>query len=81
MRGDEALVAAVQNIDDGLVSASLGGDVIKQRVARDGEGQSSGLRTVVILKQGVRRYSFMCSPRIQKKHAKAKGKQGLESSR
>lgn len=35
----------------GVVAADLGGHVIKQRVARPGQGKSGGYRTIVIFQQ------------------------------
>jgi hypothetical protein len=34
-----------------LIGAKLGGGVIKQRVARAGQGKSGGFRTVILFKQ------------------------------
>jgi hypothetical protein len=47
-----ALCKAVKNIESGLVDANLGGGVIKQRVAREGQGKSSGFRTMILFKIG-----------------------------
>jgi hypothetical protein len=44
---DTALVAAVERADRGLIDADLGGGLIKQRVARPGQGRSGGFRTVI----------------------------------
>ncbi len=40
----------------GLVDADLGGGVIKQRVARPGEGKSGGFRTIILLRAGERAF-------------------------
>lgn len=48
--GDAMLVAAVARADRGLVDADLGGGLIKQRVAREGEGKSGGFRTLVFFR-------------------------------
>ena len=39
---DHSLRDAVQRAERGLVDADLGGGIIKQRVARSGEGRSGG---------------------------------------
>lgn len=52
--GDQVLVDAVEAIESGLVSADLGGNVLKQRIARAGAGKSGGYRTVVVFKRGDR---------------------------
>ncbi len=44
---DEALWDAVERAEHGQIDADLGGGVIKQRVARRGQGKSGGYRTVV----------------------------------
>lgn len=49
---DKALAKAVRNAENGLVDADLGGGLIKQRVARPGQGKSSGYRTVVAYRHG-----------------------------
>ncbi|MDR0526288.1 MAG: type II toxin-antitoxin system RelE/ParE family toxin [Spirochaetaceae bacterium] len=53
---DEALRAAVAEIEAGNFSANLGGNVYKQRVARQGQGKSGGYRTIVLLKHGERAF-------------------------
>ena len=49
---DDALCKAVSEAEKGIVAADLGGQVIKQRVARPGQGKSGGYRTIVIFQQG-----------------------------
>ena len=44
---DEALCAAVSEMDKGLIDADLGGGVFKKRVALPGRGKSGGARTLV----------------------------------
>ena len=51
---DASLRLAVHRANIGLVDADLGGGVIKQRIARDGEGASSGCRTVILFRRGQR---------------------------
>jgi hypothetical protein len=51
---DRALVKAVQSAEQGLVGANLGGGLIKQRVARPGQGKSGGYRTVIAYRRGDR---------------------------
>ena len=47
---DAALSRAVDDAERGLIDARLGGGVIKQRVARRGEGKSGGFRTIILYK-------------------------------
>jgi hypothetical protein len=51
---DEDLCNAVQRASRGLIDADLGGGVIKQRIARKGEGKSGGFRSMILFKQGER---------------------------
>lgn len=44
---DASLIEAVQRAERGLVDADLGGGLIKQRVARSGQGRSGGFRTLI----------------------------------
>ena len=47
----EALLAAVEEIESGLIDARLGGHVIKKRVALPGRGKRGGSRTLVVYQQ------------------------------
>ena len=49
---DEALVDAICRAERGLIDADLGGGLIKQRVARQGEGKSSEYRTIIAFREG-----------------------------
>ena len=46
-----SLREAVDRAGRGLVDADLGGGLIKQRVARPGQGRSRGYRTVIAVRQ------------------------------
>lgn len=48
------LVEAVDRAERGLVDADLGGGVLKQRIAREGEGKSGGFRTIILFRSGER---------------------------
>jgi hypothetical protein len=51
---DAALVAAADRADAGLIDADLGGGLIKQRIARPGQGKRSGYRTIMAYRAGER---------------------------
>ena len=51
---DKALAAAVRNIGKGRTDADLGGGLVKQRVARPGQGKSGGYRTIIAYREGDR---------------------------
>mgnify|MGYP000567726159 CR=1 FL=1 len=44
---EQALCAAVAEMEQGLIDAHLGGYVVKKRVAVGGRGKSGGLRTIL----------------------------------
>lgn len=44
---DASLCKAIQDAERGLVEADLGGGLIKQRVARAGQGKSGGYRMLI----------------------------------
>ena len=47
---DERLCEAVDRAEGGLVDADLGGVLIKQRIARKGQGRRGGYRTLMAFK-------------------------------
>lgn len=51
---DASLMEAIGRLEKGLVDADLGGGVLKQRLARPGEGKSGGYRTILLYRQGLR---------------------------
>ena len=50
------LIEAVIRAENGLVDANLGNAVIKQHIARDGQGKSKGHRAIILLRQGERAF-------------------------
>ena len=52
--GDAVLLDSVARAEKGQVDADLGGGVIKQRIARPGQGKSGGYRTIILFKKGQR---------------------------
>ena len=53
---DEVLWMAVHRAKEGAIDADLGGGVIKQRLARKGEGKSGGFRSVILFRSGNRAF-------------------------
>lgn len=51
---DADLLDAVARLEAGAVDADLGGGVVKQRLARPGQGKSGGFRTLVLFRRGDR---------------------------
>lgn len=55
---DAALCKAVQEMENGLIDADLGGFLYKKRIARPGSGKSGGYRTLLSARIGSR-YVFL----------------------
>jgi hypothetical protein len=53
---DAALREAVERAEKGQVDADLGGEVIKQRIARPGQGKSKGYRTIIVFRRGAKAF-------------------------
>jgi hypothetical protein len=53
---DAALREAVARAEKGQIDADLGGEVIKQRIARSGQGRSRGYRTIILFRRGVKAF-------------------------
>jgi hypothetical protein len=53
---DSVLRKAVADLEQGRVDADLGGSVIKQRIARPGQGKSGGYRTIIVFRKGDRAF-------------------------
>jgi hypothetical protein len=63
---DSALAEAAARADKGQIDANLGGGIIKQRIARPGQGKSGGYRAVIAFRQrdrAVFMYGFAKSAR------------------
>jgi hypothetical protein len=48
---DSSLIKAAREINQGLIDASLGGSLVKKRIARKGLGKRSGFRTIVVFQK------------------------------
>ena len=53
---DVVLREAIARAEKGQIDADLGGGVIKQRVARPGQGRSRGYRTIILFRRGARAF-------------------------
>ena len=53
---DAVLREAVARAAKGQIDADLGGEVIKQRIARPGQGRSKGYRTIILFRRGERAF-------------------------
>ena len=48
---DATLREAIRRAETGLIDADLGGGVLKQRIARKGQGRSGGYRSIVLFQR------------------------------
>lgn len=49
---DSMLKEAIARAEKGIIDADLGAGVIKQRIARPGQGKSGGYRSVILFRKG-----------------------------
>lgn len=53
---DETLLEAIKRAEKGQIDADLGSGVIKQRIARKGQGKSGGFRTIILYRSAKRAF-------------------------
>lgn len=53
---DSKLCEAIENAEKGLIDADYGDGLIKQRIARPGEGKSGGYRSIILFRKGERSF-------------------------
>ena len=63
---DAALQEAADRADKGQIDADLGGEVIKQRIARRGQGRSSGCRTIILFRRGTKAFFVYGFPKSRR---------------
>jgi hypothetical protein len=52
--GDDSICEVIERANSGLIDADLGGNIIKQRIARSGQGRSGGYRFLIGYRRGDR---------------------------
>lgn len=63
---DSTLIQAAKEISQGLVDANLGGNLVKKRIARKGQGKRSGFRTIVVFQKEHRTIFIYGFPKNQR---------------
>jgi hypothetical protein len=53
---DAVLREAVGWAEKGQIDAGLGGEVIKRRISRPGQGRSKGYRTIILFRRGAKAF-------------------------
>lgn len=60
---DRTLWEAIDRAEKGQIDADLGGGVIKQRIARPGQGKSKGYRTIILFRREKRAFFIYGFPK------------------
>jgi hypothetical protein len=55
---EAVLCEAIRGVERGLIAADLGSSVIKQRIARPGQGKSGGFQALIVFRAAHRPSSF-----------------------
>ena len=76
---DKALLDAVKEIEAGLIDANLGGNVIKKRVAREGQGKSGGFRTLLAFKSQDKSFFMFGFAKNERENISVKEKAALKA--
>ncbi len=76
---DEALCTAVQEIEQGLVDAKLGGNLYKKRIAAPGRGKSGSYRTVLAFKSKERAFFIYGFAKNQRDNIDAREERALKA--
>ena len=63
---EAALQEAADRADKGQIDADLGGEVIKQRIARRGQGKSSGYRAIILFRRKTKAFFVYGFPKSQR---------------
>ena len=63
---DAVLRDAAERANRGQIDADLGGEVIKQRIARPGHGKSTGYRTIILFRRGSKAFFVYGFPKSQR---------------
>ncbi|MDQ2947060.1 MAG: type II toxin-antitoxin system RelE/ParE family toxin [Acidobacteriota bacterium] len=63
---DAALRDAADRAEKGQIDADLGGEVVKQRIARPSQGRSKGYRTIIFFRRGAKAFFIYGFPKSQR---------------
>lgn len=75
---NSTLLTAAKEIDQGLIDASLGGNLVKKRIARKGHGKSGGFRTIVVFKKEHRTVFIYGFPKSQRDNIREQEEKALK---
>ena len=63
---DQILAKVTEEISQGLVDGSLGGNLVKKRVPHKGQGKRGGFRTIVVFQKGYRTFFVYGFPKNER---------------
>lgn len=63
---DASLKESIKRAEKGLIDADLGGSLIKMRIAKKGQGRSSGYRVLIAYKKNNRAFLYLDLPKMNK---------------
>lgn len=75
---EQTIIDAVYEMQQGLIDAHLGGNVIKKRIGKSGRGKSAGVRTVLAFKVKHRAVFLYGFAKNQRDNISAKELQALK---
>jgi DNA-binding transcriptional regulator YiaG len=78
---DAALSTAVTRAEKGQIDAELGGEVIKQRIARQGQSKSRGYRTIILFRRGAKAFFVYGFAKSQRAKYRQPGGRTVQASR
>jgi len=76
---DEDLCTTITDMKGGLLGDSLGGNLYKKRIGREGSGKSSGYRTLIGCKIGERAFFLYGFPKKSRANIKPNEKAALKA--
>lgn len=75
---EDQLLGSVEEVEDGLIDADLGGGLIKKRIARRGQGKSGGYRTILAYRDGEKLFFLYGFPKSARDNINAKELEALK---
>lgn len=75
---DRDLCSAVRQMEEGLIDAILGGNLVKKRVAAAGRGKSGSFRTIIAYKAGDRAFFLYGFAKNQRDNIDDKEREALK---
>lgn len=72
------MIKSIERVEKGLIDADLGGSVIKQRIARQGQSSSRGYRAIILIRQNDKCFFVYGFPKSEKSNISRSEEQGFK---